>query len=137
MRRRTFITLLGGAAACSPLAARAQQVAGRSYSLGVLTGVGRDTPHVGAMFDELQRAGFVEGQNLVIIGGFGMRADEFSQQAVIIANSALMPCMPAATAAPALPRQRRERFRSSRSVRTWSRPAWCTRSRVQAATRPG
>ena len=88
MKRREFITLVGGTAAL-PLAARAQQVAGRSYSLGVLTGVGRDTPHVGAMFDELRRAGFIEGQNLVIIGGFGLRANEFSQQAVSIANSGI------------------------------------------------
>ena len=59
LNRRDFITMFGGAAAW-PLAAGAQ-VAGRSYRLGMLTGVGRDTPHVGAMFDELQRAGFVEG----------------------------------------------------------------------------
>jgi putative ABC transport system substrate-binding protein len=41
------------------------------------------------MFDELRRAGFIEGQNLVIIGGFGLRANEFSQQAVSIANSGI------------------------------------------------
>ena len=64
MTRRTFITLLGGAAAAWPLAARAQE-AGRTYRLGVLVPtVSWQSPVVLALSDELRRNGFVEGQNL-------------------------------------------------------------------------
>jgi hypothetical protein len=73
MRRREFITLIGGAAAASPLAARAQQ-AGRTYRV-VLVGenidaVGGRGPVMGravpALLDELRRLGFSEGQNLTM-----------------------------------------------------------------------
>jgi putative ABC transport system substrate-binding protein len=64
MRRRKFITVLGGAAAW-PLAARAQQ-AGRTYRLGCLLPLTRDAPTNAAFFDELQRRGFIEGQNLTV-----------------------------------------------------------------------
>jgi putative tryptophan/tyrosine transport system substrate-binding protein len=64
MRRRKFITVLGGAAAW-PLAARAQQ-AGRTYRLGCLFPPPRDSPPNMAFFDELRRRGFIEGQNLTV-----------------------------------------------------------------------
>ena len=65
MRRREFITLVGGGALAWPLAARAQE-AGRTYRLGGLSITPRTSPYFVAMFDELRRLGFVEGQNLTI-----------------------------------------------------------------------
>ena len=62
LRRRQFITLLGGAAVSWPLAARAQQP-GKVYRLGVLADV---TPALGGLFYGLRDLGYVEGQNLII-----------------------------------------------------------------------
>ena len=64
MRRRKFITLLGGVAAW-PLAALAQQP-GRTYRLGCLRPSPRDAPINVAFFEELRRRGFIEGQNLTV-----------------------------------------------------------------------
>jgi ABC-type uncharacterized transport system substrate-binding protein len=68
MRRRNFITLLGGAAAW-PLAARAQQP-DRMRRVGVLAGMGESDPEaqstVEALDQTLQRFGWVEGRNLRI-----------------------------------------------------------------------
>jgi putative ABC transport system substrate-binding protein len=60
MRRREFITLLGGAAAAWPLAARAQQ-SERMRRIGVLLGAPADDPDyqawVGAFRQALARTG--------------------------------------------------------------------------------
>jgi putative tryptophan/tyrosine transport system substrate-binding protein len=65
VRRRDFITLVGGAAVAWPFAALAQQ-AGRTYRVGGLSSSARNGPPIVAMFDELRRFGFIEGQNLTI-----------------------------------------------------------------------
>jgi putative ABC transport system substrate-binding protein len=72
MRRREFITLLGGTAATWPLAARAQQPAGRVYRVGYLAGGSRQTQlYLIKAFDEgLQSLGYRVGQNIVIEYGF-------------------------------------------------------------------
>jgi putative ABC transport system substrate-binding protein len=68
LRRREFITLLGGTAATWPLAAVAQQPF-KVFRIGFL-GVSRDAPGTAANYqafsDELRENGFSEGQNLVI-----------------------------------------------------------------------
>src|SRR5216683_3251005 len=61
MRRREFISLLGGAAATWPLAARAQQPA-KSVRIGVLATL--PLPPVQRFFRKLQEHGYVEGRNL-------------------------------------------------------------------------
>src|SRR5947208_152837 len=68
IKRREFITLLGGAAACWPLAARAQQ--GGVRRIGLLTQFAEDDPviraHIAVLRDSLRRLGWVEGRNLRI-----------------------------------------------------------------------
>jgi len=77
MKRRAFITLLGGAAASWPFAARAQQ-AGRAYRLGVLHNQGPQSPQFPPFYDELRRLGFVEGQNLIVDSrGYAVRTEQF------------------------------------------------------------
>ena len=64
--RRSFITLLGGAAVVWPLSARAQQPA--MPVLGILSSATAESyaPRLAAFKQGLKEAGFVEGQNLAI-----------------------------------------------------------------------
>ena len=67
MKRREFITLIGGAATW-PLAARAQQPAGRVYRVGYLAGGSQQTQlYLIKAFEEgLRSLGYRVGQNIVI-----------------------------------------------------------------------
>jgi putative ABC transport system substrate-binding protein len=68
MKRREFITLLGGTAAAWPLAARAQQPAGRVYRVGyVSTGSREQTlPFIKAFEEGLRSLGYRVGENVII-----------------------------------------------------------------------
>jgi putative ABC transport system substrate-binding protein len=73
VKRREFITLIGGAAAAWPIAARAQQSTAQNriaifhpaIPTNLLTETGGGTAWR-AFFGELRRLGYVEGQNLII-----------------------------------------------------------------------
>ena len=81
MRRREFITLLGGAAVW-PLTARAQQT-GRVYRIGILASTPLTTAAdlVNAFRNGLRERGYVEGQNLAI--DFRSPAVSFEQNAEV------------------------------------------------------
>jgi putative ABC transport system substrate-binding protein len=73
MKRREFITLLGGAAAAWPLTARTQQPAAQhriaifhpAIPTTLLTETGGGSAWR-AFFAELRRLGYIEGENLII-----------------------------------------------------------------------
>src|SRR5438445_8493544 len=74
MKRREFITLLGGGAAATwPIAARAQQDE-RMRRIGVLLGLGANDPEgqarIGAFLQALQQLGWTDGRNIQILRRF-------------------------------------------------------------------
>jgi putative ABC transport system substrate-binding protein len=86
MRRREFTALLGASVAW-PFAAMAQEP-GRTYRLGLLQPVPRDTPPVIAFLDELRSFGFIEGQNLIVdYRDYGAHPDLISKFAVDLVNA--------------------------------------------------
>ena len=88
MRRRQFISLLGGAVAAWPLAARAQQPA-RVPTIGVLAG-GTPASHgqlVGALLQRLRELGWTEGRTAAIeVRWAEGRVDRFTEIAAEFAR---------------------------------------------------
>src|ERR1700756_1888940 len=66
MRRREFITLLGGAAVASPLAARAQQAAQLLRRIGMLSGFAEDRLVESELLRTLSQLGWDNGRNVQI-----------------------------------------------------------------------
>jgi putative ABC transport system substrate-binding protein len=98
MKRREFITVLGGAAAW-PLAAWAQQP-GRSYRLGILHNQGPQSPQFPPFYEELRRLGFGEGQNLIVDSrGYALRTEQFPAVAAELVKAQVDAILAGGTAA--------------------------------------
>ena len=84
MKRREFISLLGGGSLLAPFAASAQQ-ADRTYHLAFVSANPREAPQHVALLDELRRYGFIEGRNLIVDQrGFSTDYDKFSEIATAL-----------------------------------------------------
>jgi putative tryptophan/tyrosine transport system substrate-binding protein len=93
MKRREFITLLGGAAVGWPLAARAQQP-NQMRRIGVLMAIEADDPlrasYVGALLEGLRTFDWVEGRNIQLKYGWaGGSVDRIKKLAKELAASRL------------------------------------------------
>ena len=79
MRRREFITLLGGAAAAWPMAAGAQQRE-KMRRIGMLANIAADDPEaqarLTAFVQELGQLGWIAGRNVKIDSRWGAADDE-------------------------------------------------------------
>jgi len=139
LQRREFITLLGGAVAAWPLAARAQQAA----KLPTVGFPGATTPSAqsqwtDAFVQRLRELGWIEGRTIAVeyrwTEGRTERAAEIAAEFVqrkvdvIVTSGTAMVWPPS--------RRRRSSPSSSRRLGTQSAPAWSPAWRDRAATSP-
>ena len=141
MKRREFITLLGGAAAAWPLAARAQQ-GERMRRIGVLMNLAADDPQspvrIATFLLGLQELGWTDGRNLRIDYRWGAgdpdRYRRYAAELVALApdvilavGASLGPLLQATRTVPIVFTSRRRSGRRRSSSRAW---------RGRAATSP-
>jgi len=102
MKRRLFISLLGGTAAW-PLTARAQQTVGKFPKIGFLQG--SQNENVAAFIQALQAAGYTDGQNVRIetriYGTMLDRLGEFASELVDLQCKVILAAAPYAIRAAA------------------------------------
>src|SRR5215469_17723884 len=112
MRRREFLTLLGGAAAAWPLVARAQQPA--MPVVGFVSGRREDSAVASALFRKgLGESGYVEGQNVTV--EYHWLDGQYDRLPALMANLARRVAVIVASSLPVAvaQRPRRVRFQSS------------------------
>ena len=93
MRRRDFISLIGGATVAWPLAARAQQP-GKLPLIGVLVSASPPHPFADAFWRGLHALGYSEGQNIKVefryTDGRSDRAEEFAEEFVRVSVNVIV-----------------------------------------------
>jgi putative ABC transport system substrate-binding protein len=94
LKRREFITLLGGATAAWPLALHAQQRERVRRIAVLLGGAATGRPEVGAFVQALQQLGWTDSRNLMIEyrSGLGNAADtrKYAQELVALAPDVIL-----------------------------------------------
>src|SRR5262249_36575626 len=96
MKRREFITLLGASAAAWPLAARAQQPAGKLPKIGSIQNFRNE--NFEAFIQGLREAGYMDGQNVLLetrfYSGAIDRIDEIARDLVALKCSVILATAP-------------------------------------------